>query len=875
MKIIETKIQLLICKNSKKRICVMKNIKLLYASLIWYRVARQFSRLIQFCFCYTRNVIILSHCSVIKLKPRFRSEDQVKNMIEKLTNDLCGDSKGIVNTPITLSVYSSSVPNLTLIDLPGITRVPIDDQPENIEEITVNMATHYCVDPKTIILCVIPANQDLSTQDSLKLARKLDPHGERTLGVLTKVDLMDEGTDCSRILQNREIKLRLGYVAVKGRSQLEIRSHVKVKQARKNESSFFNSHPVYSSLPASLWGTGSLTHQLSGIFLKVVQRCLPRVRAEISERKQDCKLKLDAFGDDFPQGEEAQLELIFKLVRKFKDRLETELQGKYSHEDGRRSRKKKSYSVENRISFQVGELFEEFFKKFCKPDFKVCNDYDDDHIRKAIEYYHGDAIPGFPSFDSFLFLVHPKLEQLRHPIIKMLNDATKIVEKVGLDIANNTFRKFYRLQSEITKIYSDFMKSRSGATRRILMNIVNCEENYIFTNDKFMTMSKNDDRQALQDEIETNNILVYELRVKVNCYFNIVVRNLRDAIPKVIGRFLLQKTNSLLEFEILNALNKVNYCLESLKESPSIREERKTLKKKFNVLTKAEDLLLNSFGIEGRALPELRSKRRNEEDSEEEFDQTEDIEDLFEDLYEFNLGLVYGKRGKHRSNQRTGRKNSANKSRNEDARMSGPRRAGNGGRGTQEGVPERNVETKVLSEKDRRLTTMTVTSSRNGAPVNQKGVNPGRSQNPSGMKQQVDSRNPKKQSTKGPDSLWEANKGKQNGTHPNSRKMNGLWKNTKKPGNPGTSNTDNVFSQMNARQGNNGRTNPNKIAHFNNKGTGNNKKPAPQGDLFDIWNKTPANVKKNKVPTALRGKQKDQQKSQQKEPKRTHNLFGT
>ena len=172
---------------------------------------------------------------------------------------------------------------------------------------------------------------------------------------------------------------------------------------------------------------------------------------------------------------------------------------------------------------------------------------------------------------------------------------------------------------------------------------------------------------------------------------------------------------------------------------------------------------------------------------------------------------------------------------------------------------------------------MTVTSSRNGNPANQKASNPGRSQNPSVGKQQGDSGNPKNQTTKGSDNLWEmnANKAKQNGTHPNSRKMNGLWNNTKKPANPVKNNTDNVFSQMSGRQGNPGRTNPKKIAHYNNKASGNAKKPAPQGDLFDIWNKTPANVKKNKVPTALREKQKGQQKGQQKEPKRTHNLFGT
>ena len=212
--------------------------------------------------------------------------------IEKLTDDVCGASKGIVNKPIILSVYSSWVPNLTLIDLPGITRVPIDDQPENIEEITKDMATFYCKDEKTIILCVIPANQDLSTQDSLLLAKKLDPHGYRTLGVLTKVDLMDDGTDCSKILLNKEIKLRLGYIAVKGRSQMDIKRNIKVKEAKKNERNFFSNHPVYSSMPSNLLATGSLVNSLSEVFFTVVKKGLPKIKMEISERKSTCKEKL-------------------------------------------------------------------------------------------------------------------------------------------------------------------------------------------------------------------------------------------------------------------------------------------------------------------------------------------------------------------------------------------------------------------------------------------------------------------------------------------------------------------------------------------------------------------------------------------------------
>ncbi len=115
--------------------------------------------------------------------------------IEYLTDKISGNGKNISTNPIVCSIYSSTVPDLTLIDLPGITRNPIDDQPKNIEEITKNLVRFYCENINTVIICVIPANIDLSNSEALKFARILDPQGERTLGVITKLDLMDEGTN--------------------------------------------------------------------------------------------------------------------------------------------------------------------------------------------------------------------------------------------------------------------------------------------------------------------------------------------------------------------------------------------------------------------------------------------------------------------------------------------------------------------------------------------------------------------------------------------------------------------------------------------------------------------------------------------------------
>ena len=103
--------------------------------------------------------------------------------------------QGISSKPINLKIFSPNVLNLTLVDLPGLTKVAVGDQPEDIEQQIKEMLYSYITQDNTIILAVTPANQDIANSDALKLARKVDPQGDRTIGVITKLDLMDQGTD--------------------------------------------------------------------------------------------------------------------------------------------------------------------------------------------------------------------------------------------------------------------------------------------------------------------------------------------------------------------------------------------------------------------------------------------------------------------------------------------------------------------------------------------------------------------------------------------------------------------------------------------------------------------------------------------------------
>ena len=233
---------------------------------------------------------------------KFFDFQEVRNQINVLTDKVAGAKKNIVDKPIILNIYSHTCPDLTLIDLPGITRIPLagSDQPNNIEQITRAMAHRYVSDPRTIILCVIPANADMTTSDGLQMARELDPKGLRTLGVITKIDIMDRGTNAKRMLSGQDVPLRLGYVGVKNRSQADINENMSVKDAIEREKLYFATHPVYSTMPQNMLGTDLLTSKLTKVMFTHIKHNLPEITKEIKEKLREVEERLRDLGHPLP-----------------------------------------------------------------------------------------------------------------------------------------------------------------------------------------------------------------------------------------------------------------------------------------------------------------------------------------------------------------------------------------------------------------------------------------------------------------------------------------------------------------------------------------------------------------------------------------------
>ncbi len=125
---------------------------------------------------------------------KFNSFDAMRDEIEAETHrHLQKCRKPVSPDPIQLTVYSPSVPNLTLVDMPGLTKIAIDGQPPSIVKDLEEMARTYVKGENSIILAVSPANADLATSDALRLAREVDPSGDRTIGMLGFIFLVFVG----------------------------------------------------------------------------------------------------------------------------------------------------------------------------------------------------------------------------------------------------------------------------------------------------------------------------------------------------------------------------------------------------------------------------------------------------------------------------------------------------------------------------------------------------------------------------------------------------------------------------------------------------------------------------------------------------------
>ena len=543
---------------------------------------------------------------------KFTDFIKVRETIEALTDEVCKTNKNIVDKPIVLNVYSQTCPDLTLVDLPGVTRVPIGDQPKNIEQITKDMARRYAEDPLTIILCVIAANSDIATSDGLKLAKEIDVTGSRTLGVLTKLDIMDAGTDARKALLNEEIPLKLGYVGVKNRSKQDLINKLSMAETSKKEREFFKSHPVYRNLPAGHLGTDVLINKLTKIYFRIIRENLPIIIKAINDRLKQAEEELQGLGQPMPTDDAGKMSMLWNMINEYCDIFRNVLQGKYTN--------KRLSFLDGEGGFKIKILYKKLLEEFTG-EYKATKGYTDENINYALTIHEGDSIPGFPSVDAFIYLLRPQLEKLKDPIEECFQNVFQYLDFLSGKILEKTFTRFPQAVNDLTDLVTNYLIEERDKTKYLIDSVVDMEINYLFTNDyeylnNFTTFIPKSQRQASsntgnnnntggaqgqnmnnnneirpQPPIDAKNIFIKEIRNRIEAYFKLIVRNLRDSIPKIMGNYLIKEIEENMQLKLYNKLYEARDITDLLSEPESVAERRKELNDMIKVMRNAQKII--------------------------------------------------------------------------------------------------------------------------------------------------------------------------------------------------------------------------------------------------------------------------------------------
>ncbi|KAF7826181.1 dynamin-related protein 5A-like [Senna tora] len=259
-------------------------------------------------------------------RKRFTDFAAVRQEISDETDRETGRSKSISSVPIHLSIFSPHVVNLTLVDLPGLTKVAVEGQPESIVQDIENMVRAFIEKPNCIILAISPANQDLATSDAIKISREVDPKGDRTFGVLTKIDLMDQGTNAVDILEGKAYKLKFPWIGVVNRSQADINKNVDMIAARRRENDYFSSTPEYRHL-ASRMGSVHLGKVLSKHLETVIKSRIPGLQSLISKTIGELESELNRLGRPIAADTGGKLYMVMEICRTFDQIYKDHLDG--------------------------------------------------------------------------------------------------------------------------------------------------------------------------------------------------------------------------------------------------------------------------------------------------------------------------------------------------------------------------------------------------------------------------------------------------------------------------------------------------------------------------------------------------------------------
>lgn len=507
-------------------------------------------------------------------RKRFTDFAAVRKEISDETDRETGRSKQISSVPIYLSIYSPNVVNLTLVDLPGLTKVAVEGQSESIVADIENMVRSYIEKPNCIILAVSPANQDLATSDAIKIAREVDPQGERTFGVLTKIDLMDKGTDAVDMLEGKSYRLKFPWIGVVNRSQADINKSVDMIAARRREREYFNTTPEYKHL-ASKMGSEHLGKVLSKHLETVIKSRIPGLQSLINKTIIELETELSRLGKPIATDAGGKLYMIMEICRAFDQTFK-------EHLDGIRPGGDKVYSIfDNQLPAALKRL--QFDKQLSM-----------ENVRKLITEADGYQPHLIAPEQGYRRLIESTLITIKGPAEAAVDAVHGILKDLVHKSINETaeLKQYPSLRAEVMNAACDSLDKMRNESKKATIQLVDMECSYL-TVDFFRKLPQDIEKggnptHSIFDRY--NDSYLRRIGSNVLSYVHMVVGTLRHSIPKsVVFCQVREAKRTLLDhfFTELGA-KEGKQLAKLLDEDPAIMQRRLDLAKRLELYRAAQ-----------------------------------------------------------------------------------------------------------------------------------------------------------------------------------------------------------------------------------------------------------------------------------------------
>lgn len=516
---------------------------------------------------------------------------EVEEAINTAQNFIAGVGLGISDKLISLDVSSPHVPDLTLIDLPGITRVAVGNQPADIGRQIKRLITKYIQKQETINLVVVPSNVDIATTEALSMAQEVDPDGDRTIGILTKPDLVDRGTEDKvvDVVRNLVCHLKKGYMIVKCRGQQDIQEQLSLAEALQKEQAFFSDHPHFRALLEDGKATvPCLAERLTMELISHICKSLPLLENQIKEIHQSTSEELQKYGADVPEDENEKNFFLIEKINAFNQDITAIVQG----EENVREKECRLFNKLRKEFFLWSEEIERNFQKGYDVLYKEVYIFE--------KQYRGRELPGFVNYKTFENIIRRQIKTLEEPAIEMLHKVTEIVRAAFSAVSEKNFCEFFNLHRTTKSKLEDIrLEQEAEAEKSIRLHFQ--MEQIIYCQDQIYRKALQKVREEEAEEEEkkhgktrssqsqnSQTSSIDEIFQHLNAYRQEAHNRISSHIPLIIQYFILKMFAEKLQKGMLQLLQDKDSCGWLLKEQSDTSEKRRFLKERLARLAQAQ-----------------------------------------------------------------------------------------------------------------------------------------------------------------------------------------------------------------------------------------------------------------------------------------------